>query len=447
MNRAPHNNLWAEKLQEVSLPDAGEAWKSMAAVLDKEMPIDQRNRRRWLLLLLFLFVLGGSGYLVWRGSGRPAAAAIPIVQSGSSTIEVRPSSAIEVHPSSPTTVHASSVNRVHSSSANRVHSSSAIGVQLSSADNLHPSSGNNVRPSFANSIHASFANNVHPSFERQEDSASPPISPADATVGRQMPSRSSPGPITSLGIAQPTVIGVRIKRPPAADPLKCPPVGKVEATGLMLGIGLNQSLPVDGQQLWTNPSGGLNHWWKDYIPVPFVRYYLRPKLFIQGELRFHAPQYLPKNSYFFYQYNDTLYSGVVFVKKLSYFQLPVTVHYVPAENWSIGLGLQYAHYGKGIAALTDSFGVTFYAFRPLGDYPMVFVRHNEFSGLVSVDYTYRRWIVGLSYDMAFAKSLSVRVPDQVATPQAEVIFSTGPVRNSSLQLSLRYILWDGRSKD
>ncbi|HXB90715.1 MAG TPA: hypothetical protein VNU72_00435, partial [Puia sp.] len=58
--RNRYNNLWADKLQEVSVPDVGEAWMSMELILDKEMPLARvKDRRRWLLLILLLLLLIG----------------------------------------------------------------------------------------------------------------------------------------------------------------------------------------------------------------------------------------------------------------------------------------------------------------------------------------------------------------------------------------------------
>jgi hypothetical protein len=209
-----------------------------------------------------------------------------------------------------------------------------------------------------------------------------------------------------------------------------------------VAIGLNQSVPVDGQQVWTNPSGGLNTWWKDYIPVPSIRYYVRPKLYLQLEARIHAPQYTPRDLMFSYKYSDTFYSAPVYIKKLFYLQVPVSVHYSPADNWSVGLGLQYSHYGKGIVQAGDS---NVYI-GPLSAFPMAFVKQPEFRGLVSLDYTCRNWVLGASYDEAFTRAITVRVLNPVANPQAGVLQQPPPVRNSSLQLYLRYILWDGRKK-
>ena len=59
MERQPHNNLWADKLLQVSMPDSGESWMHMEAVLDKKMPRRLFDRRRWFLLILLLLLLIG----------------------------------------------------------------------------------------------------------------------------------------------------------------------------------------------------------------------------------------------------------------------------------------------------------------------------------------------------------------------------------------------------
>src|SRR5882762_10281671 len=60
MERHEHTNPWADKLQEVQLPDANDSWSAMEAILDKEMPPGRRSdKRRWLLLILLLLLLIG----------------------------------------------------------------------------------------------------------------------------------------------------------------------------------------------------------------------------------------------------------------------------------------------------------------------------------------------------------------------------------------------------
>lgn len=453
MEKIPDSNPWVEKLEQVSLPDAGEAWKTMAAVLDKEMPV-VRRRRRLLLLILLPFLLGGAGYFVWRQAASSRTSQVPgrrelrtevsgaaagngvagnrrgVAGSGVAGSGVAGSTSTAAgkggHAGGNRGTAVDSMGRAVRDIAAAGGAGSLSAAQLSGA----PSGGS---PGGASSggLHLSGA-------------PSGGMPPDGLPSGLVQPGRAQVGNIVPLDVAGPHLIRGPLLR--SNDPLKCPPVEAQKMTRWVAGVGLNQSIPVDGQQVWTNPSGGLNTWWKDYIPVPFVRYYFQPKIFAQVEVRIHAPQYTPRNLWFYYQYNDTFYSGSVIIKKLFYFQLPVSIHYAPDPNWSVGLGLQYSHYGKGIAAIADSSFYNYFYIGPLSGFPMVFVQHNEFRGLVSLDYTYRHWIIGMSYDEAFNKAISIRVPDPIATPQAHVLYSSPPVRNSSLQLSVRYILWDGRSR-
>jgi hypothetical protein len=451
MERLSDNTPWALKLQEVTLPDAGEGWKSMAAVLDKELPAERKRRRWWLLLILLLPLAAVSGYLGWRthqitSPVSPRAGYLP-AKPGTSPFPANGAvagkkrtagnvgdTANERTVENGVTVKRSTlVNRDVTEIKKPVSNGGAVVKRRTQMNGV-------MTPTEKTRI---YGPGGHDELSRSESELR--RSERDQPRPEDELRRSDPGHIIPLGIAGPNLRVPKIAH--SNDPLKCPPVEKQKTTGLVVGVGLNQSIPVDGQQFWFNSSGGLNTWWKDYIPVPFVRYYFRPKLFLQAEVRIRAPQFTPKDAWFAYKYNDTNYLGSIFIKKLFYFQLPVTIHYAFSPDWSVGLGLQYSHYGKGITATSDSGLIHFNFAGPLSDYPMVFVRRDEFRGLVSVDYTYRHWIIGMSFDEAFTKALSVRVPDPVATPQATVLYTPPPVRNSSLQLYVRYILWDGRQQN
>lgn len=454
MERLPNNNPLADKLQEVSLPDAGEAWKDMAAVLDKEMPTEgKKDRRRWLLLIFLLLVLSGSGYFVWRThAAAPTSSAATSSAAATSTAST---------PTAPTSTPPSSTPPT-STPPSPTPSSSTPSTSMP-PKSTPPAS---TLPVPTPLVPAPPAARTPPQTVLNAPPASPPAAldhpgrhavphSQDHQTDRPISTRSlqqhslrysNPGKIQPLGIAGPHLVVKVVARPKASDPTKCPPVEPRKGTGFVFAIGLNQGVPVDGQQVWTNPSGGLNTWWKNYIPVPSIRYYVRPKLYLQLEARIHAPQYTPRDLIFLYQYSDTSYSGWVEIKKLFYFQLPVSIHYSPSDNWSVGLGIQYSHYGKGIAAISDSSSNTYYAVEPLSNFPMVFVKKQEFRGLISVDYTYVHWVLGASYDAAFTRAITVKVPNPTVTQQAAVLLPPPSVWNTSLQLYLRYILWDGRKK-
>ena len=486
MERLPNNNPWADKLQEVSLPDVGEGWTGMSALLDKEMPDGKKkDRRRWLLLLLLLLVLSGSGYFVWRThtvtmrhptgvSSAPMHPAAPTQSStpthvaapthaAASTSSAPPTSTTPMSTPPAPTLPVATPLPLSGSSPAMPQDASATATSTAAANHSSPSHSPKTVYSLAHpSYPAGAGGRAHPGrhsvphrWDHKADLSTEASGSSDHKADRAASAKSlqqyslrhsNPGKIQPLGIAGPHLVVKVIARSKATDPLKCPPVGHSKGTNFVFAIGLNQGIPVDGQQVWTNPSGGLNTWWKNYIPVPSIRYYVRPNIYLQLEARIHAPQYTPRDLAFIYQYNDTFYSGWIEIKKLFYFQLPVSIHYSPSDNWSVGLGVQYSHYGKGIAAISDSSVNTYYAVEPLSNFPMAFVKNPEFRGLASVDYTYEHWVLGISYDKAFTRSITVKVPDPVATQQAAIIQPLPSVRNSSLQLYLRYILWDGRKK-
>ncbi len=214
----------------------------------------------------------------------------------------------------------------------------------------------------------------------------------------------------------------------------------IKNTGWKLGVGFNQGVSVSGQQAWNYYNmGSINNPVLDYIPVPTISYYFQPKLFVQAEARFHAPQYTQNNLGFQYTDNDStgLTSGFVYIEKLFYFQLPVSVHYSPLPNWSVGLGLQYSRFEKGIGYAQYTAGA-----KPtsLSRYKSLSIEHNDFRGLVSLDYTFRNWVVGISYDEAFNRFMHTQTSTSVSFNSQTL------ARNSAVQISLRYTLWDSRRK-
>ena len=64
------------------------------------------------------------------------------------------------------------------------------------------------------------------------------------------------------------------------------------------------------------------------------------------------------------------------------------------------------------------------------------LKTHELRWLLDVNYTYHHFILGLRYNQALSKFINVHVSSTQVTQ----------ARNSSLQLYLRYILWDGRKK-
>jgi hypothetical protein len=219
--------------------------------------------------------------------------------------------------------------------------------------------------------------------------------------------------------------------------------------GWMVGIGLNQFFRVGGQQASSFNSGGITGTLSDYIPVPMVRYYFNPKLYVQLEAQFNTPQYTKKNLVISQPPPDstgtlTRLQSSASIQQLFYFNVPLSVHYEVLDNLDLGIGLQFSRLSNAIGTF-DSSAYTLgspdtvnatatKSFK--GDTLYQRIKTEEFRFLLDASYTYKHFILGLRYNQALSKFINIQVaPGQVTQS-----------RNSSLQLYLRYILWDDRKK-
>jgi len=220
----------------------------------------------------------------------------------------------------------------------------------------------------------------------------------------------------------------------------------------MVGIGLNQFFTVGGQQASSFNSGGITGTLSDYIPIPMVRYYFNHKLYVQLEVQINTPQYTKKNVVISAPPPDSIRNAITTttiqtsasIQKLFYFNVPLSVHYEPFDNVNLGAGLQFSRLSNAIGSFDSTIStqgspdtVNLKATRSFkGDPLYQRIKTNEFRFLVDASYTYRHFIIGLRYNQALSKFINIQVaPGQITQS-----------RNSSLQLYLRYILWDGRKK-
>ncbi len=218
----------------------------------------------------------------------------------------------------------------------------------------------------------------------------------------------------------------------------------------MVGIGLNQFIPIGGQHSSGYNSGGITGTLSDYLPVPMLRYYFSKHIYVQLEAQLNTPQATKKNLVISSPAPDTAtipgstIRHSASIKQLYYFNLPLSIHYAPIKNLNIGAGLQYSRLSNAIgtfdssvavggsAALVDSKSTKSFK----GDTLYQQIKTSEFRFLLDASYTYKHFIFGLRYNQALSKFIDVQLaPGQITQS-----------RNSSFQLYLRYILWDGRKK-
>jgi hypothetical protein len=418
----PHNNPWADKLLDVTLPDRRKAWTSMELLLEREMPLRRKkDQRRWLLLLLLLLLL--LGICNCPGRGRPFGDA--------------------------------------SGNTGGRRERDSIAGERKGVDRIAGSGG---------------AARVGELVRKKAEGRDRPKGRDRRVVGdRQVaePEDRQQGSVAGNGLDEPSSGGGSIQKPPlegegvqdstrkklpASDSAREKPAAspkkdaqKKNERGFVIGIGLNKVFPVSEQLKSDYNSESIGHALSDNIPVPMVRYYFNRKLYVQLETQLHAPQYTRQHLVLQASPPVTLSSGLVSaasvsVEQLFYINVPLSIHYSPIKDLSLGVGLEYSRLQNAIGSFDTTFTNSFPSrvvtvvgkhSTPLkGDTLFHRIRPNELRFLVDINYTYNRFVFGARYDQALSDFVHLQVAPGMVTQS----------RNSSLQFYLRYILWDGRKK-
>ena len=514
-----HRNPWAEKLSQVALPDAGESWMAMEALLDREMPVRRaREWRRWVLLILLLLLLIGvchcpgrnwflSGHTKVEPTKPPAAvgpapggsgAANPVAGPATADSSATPPAAAlgKRGPGKPGTGKPGSgkpgpaghtPGGPSAAAVVEARDSGKTGRPVLTHDRTappHPVTVNHERTATrepAAPSQLATATRKRAKTPRPNPVNVGPAATAAATKKPDLRQRSSTIPKDTVTTADEISSNGESKKPdekkPAEDKKKSDEKKQADEKkiaaakrreeqkkkadeenkkenektdrehGWMVGIGLNQFFTIGGQHASSYNSGGLTGTLGDYIPVPMVRYYFGPNLYVQLEAQINTPQYTKKNLVAVQTKIDSLtpvqtVQRSVSINKLFYFNVPLSIHYTVYDHLDLGAGLQYSRLTNGIGVFdanfnnsgTDSLSTETKSFK--GDSAYKEIKTHEFRFLVDANYTWKHFIVGVRYNQALSKFIHVEIqPGQVTQ-----------ARNSSLQLYLRYILWDGRKK-
>lgn len=185
----------------------------------------------------------------------------------------------------------------------------------------------------------------------------------------------------------------------------------------------------------------------DYLPAPFFQYHINPRLFLQTELHFQAPQYTQR--LLLSQVNMSsiptanLQSNV-YLEKLYYFNVPFNVYYSPARNFFIGGGLQYSSLLSGVATYEDKRTIgntqtTSSVTRRFKDDSLASrFAPTEWRYQMDANYYFKRFTLGLRYNQAMKDFANFQVNSSMPPTQA---------RNQSFLLYLRFNIWEERKKD
>jgi hypothetical protein len=477
----------AEKLQQVTLPHVEEGWESMKTLLNNEMPAAQNKHwKRWLLLLLLLLLFIGlcnsPAILKWSGltANKHAAAqyllpfnkkeatpnTMPSLDSKSDSFQIIGDVKIIKQDSSPKPhnkkqktgkkgpinysrnakiivqkmhpFRKGGVNMIHTLANNHQinveerneekNRQTKISKDLLAGDNEHTEQDY-------------LMNDSNLSFKKNEPGFIPVVSSKKIENAVNLNSKKDKQ-ILELN-TQKLLVKKKAKSDPTAD-----------EKGFLFAVGINHYFPVSNQKKINVKSNGGSSGVIDYIPVPVVRYYFHKWLYAETEVQFIAPQYtktlLASNSISMNPSNQNI-SKSVFIKKLFYFNLPVSIHYRPVKNVFVGAGIEYSMLTNGVALFENSKSYTLSTSAlPLNDPLLVSseigslkkapaygeLRTNEFRYLFDVNYQWKPFTIGLRYNHAFTNFINARISNTVITQ----------AYNASLELNLRYTIWDHRKK-
>jgi hypothetical protein len=217
------------------------------------------------------------------------------------------------------------------------------------------------------------------------------------------------------------------------------------------GIAMQQLLPVAGQKTVPYNSLGRKGTLADYIPSIYFRAIKEKKWFVQGEFRYGAPQYTKEFVYNQQQREDT--AGPIdfttrttsTLKKTYYHQLPVTFNYFVAKDWSVGAGLSWNKFVSAIADIevrrrnnttTLDSVLRKGLFAQKGDSATAFSK-SYFQGVIESQYKWKRFSFGARYTFGLQPYVKFTLLNG----------ETGQDRSSSLQVFLRYELWQSKKKE
>ncbi|HWB24139.1 MAG TPA: hypothetical protein VG738_01610 [Chitinophagaceae bacterium] len=215
------------------------------------------------------------------------------------------------------------------------------------------------------------------------------------------------------------------------------------------GIALQQLLPVDGQKTTPYNAEGRKSSLANYIPSAYFRVY-HGKKFLQVEFKYGAPQYTKDVEYSKIPVSFDSTTGITIsntsrVKKTYYHQLPVSIHYTVLPNLSAGAGFVWNRFQNAVVEQQTEKSSGGAGSDSVLTSKIVTLNHDSatafaksyFQFMIEMQYTWKRFSLGARYSWGLQPYLTFTSP-VTGLPQKE--------RNASLNIFLRYELWQSKKK-
>ena len=180
-------------------------------------------------------------------------------------------------------------------------------------------------------------------------------------------------------------------------------------------------------------------------------------MYLQTEINFITPQYTPQ-LLVYRQTTDlsaaqagagTSQQKSIYIQKLYYFNLPVSLHYSPISNLYFSAGLQFSSFQSGLASIEErqyttvsgpdhASSITNDVLKFKDDSIAAKIAPNEWRWQVGAEYYWNRFSVGLRYNQSLKNAINTTVS---ATLPPTVN------RNQALLFFVRYNLFESRNKN
>lgn len=203
------------------------------------------------------------------------------------------------------------------------------------------------------------------------------------------------------------------------------------------GLAPYQNFSVGSQQAYNYNSAGSKNIATDYLPAPYLQLHLTNRMYVLSEFQFNAPQSTP--SLLLSQKSLTVpmsavgYTESTYLRKLYYFNMPVSFYYSPVKNFYLGSGLQFSSFNSGLAyteqrtannSLVKSDNI-----KIKDDSLSSKITASEWRYLFDANYYVNRFMFGVRYNQALNNFINLNVNNTLPPVQA---------RNQSIQFYIRY---------
>ena len=207
------------------------------------------------------------------------------------------------------------------------------------------------------------------------------------------------------------------------------------------GLAPYQNFAIGPQEAYNYNSSANKGIATDYIPATYLQFHLTDRVYVLGEFQFNSPQatssvLLSQKNYS--QPGQNPYQQNVYLRKLYYFNMPLSLYYSPIKNFYLGSGLQFSSLNSGIAYMEqiNPSNQLLYSetFKIKEDSLAAKLTGSEFRYLFDANYYWKRFMFGFRYNQALGDYINTQVNN-----------TTSKARNQAFALYFRYnIIVSGR---